>query len=370
MVFRLLRPDSFEVWNNEEILKRFSKYRGIIDGTQIARYLIAKTLECTFDPKDSLENLINLLKEKSAEFKDLLKKDTNDLKNRKFLSKSYLSLAEAIAWKYLEKCIFCERKCGVNRVEDEKGYCCLSKDTYVSSFFLHTGEESVLVPSGTIFFQSCNFACVFCQNYDISQDWKGKRNIEDIAQKIDEKSLAMLAEKLAEKGALNINYVGGDPIPNIHTILGSLQYQKSNICQLWNSNFYLTNESLSLIIDFMDFWLPDFKYGNNQCAEKYSGIKNYYDIISRNHKKIHDEGSGEIIIRHLVMPGHVECCSKPILNYVAKEIPKCVVNIMGQYRPEYNAYKYPEINRRPTQKEMQDVKTYADKLGILYKPVS
>lgn len=120
----------------------------------------------------------------------------------------------------------------------------------------------------------------------------------------------------------------------------------------------------------MDFWLPDFKYGNNVCAEKYSGIKNYFDIITRNHKRIHDEGSGEIIIRHLVMPNHVECCSKPILNFVAKEIPKCVVNIMGQYRPEYKAHDYPNINRRPNNEEMQQVKDYANELGIIWKPLS
>ena len=211
---------------------------------------------------------------------------------------------------------------------------------------------------------------MFCQNYDISQAWKGRKNIEDIAQKIDRERLAAIAERLVEKGAFNINYVGGDPIPNLHTIVGSLKYQTSNICQLWNSNFYLTNESLSLIIDFMDFWLPDFKYGNNKCAEKYSGIKNYFDVVSRNHKRIHDEGSAEIIIRHLVMPNHIECCSKPILDFVAKEIPKCVVNIMGQYRPQYKAQKYKEINRHPSTREMIDVKNYADELGILYNPVS
>ena len=117
-----------------------------------------------------------------------------------------------------------------------------------------------------------------------------------------EKTLARIADKLVDNGAININYVGGDPIPNLHTIVGSLNYQQSNICQLWNSNFYLTGKALSLIIDLMDFWLPDFKYGNNECAKKLSGIENYYDIVSRNHKRIHDEGSGEIIIRHLVMP--------------------------------------------------------------------
>jgi putative pyruvate formate lyase activating enzyme len=370
MVFRILRPDSLSVWNDKEILKRFSKYKGIINNKQLARYLIAKTLNCKFNADDTIENLENLLREKSREFRELIKKNPEELKDRKVVEHSYIDLAETIAYGYLKQCIFCERQCKVNRIDGEKGFCLIDKNSYISSAFLHMGEEAPLIPSGTIFFQGCNFECVFCQNYDISQAWKGRRNIEEIAQKVDSEKLSALAEKLVDKGAININYVGGDPIPNIHTIIGSLRFQKSNICQLWNSNLYLTNKALSLIIDFMDFWLPDFKYGNNKCAEKYSGIKNYYDIISRNHIRIHDEGSGEIIIRHLVMPGHIECCSKPILRFVANEVPKCIVNIMGQYRPEYNAYKYPEINRHPTSKEMQEAKDYANELGILWKPVS
>ena len=70
------------------------------------------------------------------------------------------------------------------------------------------------------------------------------------------------------------------------------------------------------------------------------------------------------------MPNHIECCSKPILDYVIKEIPKCVVNIMGQYRALYKAYNYKEINRHPTSEELREVKKYAEKLGILFKPVS
>jgi putative pyruvate formate lyase activating enzyme len=370
MVFRLLRPDASNVWENENIISRFSRYKGIMDGTQIARYLVAKSLECEFNPQDSLDNLEKLLTEKSKDFQNLLLKEVPELKNRELIPNSYLKLAETIANKYLENCIFCERKCKVNRIAGEKGYCLLTKDSYVSSAFLHMGEESVLVPSGTIFFQSCNFGCVFCQNYDISQAWKNHREIEEVARKVNDKKLAILAEKLAEKGALNINYVGGDPIPNIHTILGSLLYQNLNICQLWNSNFYLTEYSLSLIIDFMDFWLPDWKYGNNECGKIYSGIENYFDVITRNHKRIHDEGSGEIIIRHLVMPNHIECCSKPILDYVAKELPKAVMNLMSQFRPVYHSSNYPEINRRPTSQELQEVRNYADKLGILWRPVS
>ena len=370
MVFRLLRPDSISVWEDVEIIKRFSRYKGIIDQTEIARYLIAKSLECEFESSDNLEDLENLHKAKSKEFNDLLHDDTKGLKNRKIPSRNYINLSEHIANKYLESCIFCERQCEVNRIDGEKGFCLISKDSFVSSAFLHMGEEAPLIPSGTIFFHGCNFGCVFCQNYDLSQSWKEKKELEEISQKVDVKSLANIANRLVEKGAININYVGGDPIPNIHTIIGSLNYQQANICQLWNSNFYLTDKTLSLIIDLMDFWLPDWKYGNNQCAKKYSGIENYFDAISRNHKRIHDVGSGEICIRHLVMPNHVECCSKPILNYIAKEIPKCVVNIMGQFKPDFRSSFYPEINRRPTMEEIKEVKNHAEMLGILFKPVS
>jgi len=370
MVFKFLRPDSLAVWKNEIIRKRFARYKSIIDNKEIARYVIAKSIECDFDTNDSVKNLENLLSEKSKEFNLLLTETREYIKNRQIYDKNYITLAENLANKYLEKCCFCERRCQNNRANGETGFCLVPKDSYVSSAFLHTGEEAPLVPSGTIFFQGCNFGCVFCQNYDISQSWKNKKKIEDISRKTDSIQLANLADRLVREGAININYVGGDPIPNIHTILGSLQHQTSNITQLWNSNFYLTEESLSLIIDFMDFWLPDFKFGNNSCAEKYSGITSYYDVITRNLKKIHNAGSGEIIIRHLIMPNHVECCSKPILDFIAKEAPMCVVNIMQQFRPEYLSHNYKEINRKPSMGEIHEVKKYADDLGILYEPVS
>ncbi|TXT63209.1 MAG: hypothetical protein BAJALOKI3v1_410005 [Promethearchaeota archaeon] len=370
MSFRFLRPDSQSAWKHPEVKKRFSRYRDIIDDNRIARYLIAKTLECDFEQHNSIEILEEKLKEQSVSFKALLDKSEQELKSRKIKDKNYITLSATLARKYLEQCIFCERRCEVNRIDGEKGYCLIPESSYITSAFLHHGEESVLVPSGTIFFQGCNFGCVFCQNYDISQAWKGKRDISEIAKEADPQDLADTAERLSNKGALNINYVGGDPIPNLHTIIASLEYQKINICQLWNSNFFLSEEGLSLIIDFIDFWLPDFKYGNNECAKNYSEIENYYDILTRNLKRIHEEGSAEIIIRHLVMPNHIECCSKPILDFIAEQVPKCVVNIMGQYRPEYHAYKFDEINRRPSTEEMREVKEYASKLGIVWEPVS
>ncbi|TXT61628.1 MAG: hypothetical protein BAJALOKI2v1_20081 [Promethearchaeota archaeon] len=372
MTFRFLRPDAESVWKNERVKKTFSRYRNILDKEETARYLIAKNLECEFTESDPLQELETLLKGKSEEFNELLgdySKQEKKINSESDTEKNYINLAETIARRYLESCIFCERRCEVNRIAGEKGYCFLTEDSYLASAFLHMGEESVLIPSGTIFFQSCNFGCVFCQNYDISQSWKKSKEISDVAQKVTKKDIAEIAETLANKGAKNINYVGGDPIPNIHNIIGSLHYQESNICQLWNSNFYISNEALDLIIDFMDFWLPDFKF-STECAQKYSGVQNYFEIITRNLKRIHDEGSGEIIIRHLVMPSHVDCCSKPILDFIAKEIPDAAVNIMGQYRSQYKAHRYEEINRSPTSEEISEVKKYAQELGVLWKPVS
>ncbi len=369
MTFNFRRPDSYFAWKNKEILKRFSRYRAIIDKHKLPRYIIAKSLECNFNIDASLEELEQLLKIKSKEFKNLLNEEPSQLENIEIKNNSYLELLETIANRYLRECIFCERMCKIDRRDGKKGFCLIPEESYISSAFLHYGEESVLVPSGTIFFQGCNFSCVYCQNYDISQIWKGKKALSEVAKRINPQDLANIAEQLAKQNALNINYVGGDPIPNIHTIISSLKFQTSNICQLWNSNFYLTEKSLNLLIDIIDFWLPDFKF-SNECALKYCGIPNYFDIISRNLKIIHNKGSGEIIIRHLVLPNHTECCSKPILEYISKEVPNSAVNIMDQYRPEFRSYIYPEINQYPSSKEIKKIKDYANDLGILWEPVS
>ncbi|MHA1768326.1 MAG: radical SAM protein, partial [Candidatus Thorarchaeota archaeon] len=254
---------------------------------------------------------------------------------------------------------------GADRTRDEKGWCGLGAESRVSSAFLHTGEEAPLVPSGTIFFSSCCFGCVFCQNSDISTN-------PSSGHVVTPEALAGLAEALFRDGALNINYVGGDPIPNTHTILASMLYQTSNVTQLWNSNLYCSEEAMALLADVIDVWLPDFKYGNNECGLRLSGVPDYFDIVSRNHSIAYE--NGEVIVRHLVMPAHVECCTIPILEWISKNMPDCIVNIMGQYRPEHKVLrerdKYPDISRRVSREEMDLAFRRADELGICWRPAS
>jgi putative pyruvate formate lyase activating enzyme len=129
---------------------------------------------------------------------------------------------------------------------------------------------------------------------------------------------------------------------------------------------------MKLLVDIFDVWLPDFKYGNDECALRLSGVKDYFPVVSRNHLMAYNHG--EVIIRHLVMPGHLECCTFPILEWISENLPNCMVNIMGQYRPEHRVLKDPErysdIARGVSREEMQSAFDKAEQLGICWKPVS
>jgi len=348
-------------------------YNALLHQKDTAFYLLCKSIPAEIPLNAKLDDLWALHNKISKIFKE--RRDTEENKaylcDNESLKSTYLDLKIAIARKMLEQCEFCENTCLVNRSLGETGYCGISEVSRVSSAFMHHGEEPPLVPSGTIFFSGCTFECVFCQNYDISTI--GKQTPAHLSgTAVDGKQLAVFADVLGRQGARNINYVGGDPTPNLHTIIESMKYQTHNITQLWNSNFFNSIKALDLLVDVIDFWLPDFKFGNNDCGEKYSKITNYWDILTRNLKFIFDWGSRDIIIRHLVMPDHLECCTKPILNWVAKEIPGTTVNIMGQYHPEYNvgSKNYPEINRKVTRSEMNEAFSLAERLEIPYRFVS
>ena len=152
------------------------------------------------------------------------------------------------------------------------------------------------------------------------------------------------------------------PTPNLCYILLVLKELEINVPQVWNSNMYCSSETMKLLDGVIDLYLTDFKYGNDDCAKRLSKVDNYFEVVKRNHKIAHD--NGEMIIRHLVMPNHVECCSKPIMKWIADNLPNAVINIMAQYRPEYHACDYDDISRSVSMNEVNQVREYATSLGI------
>lgn len=260
------------------------------------------------------------------------------------------------AFKVLENCGLCERNCFVNRKKGYLGFCRLSDKMIISSYFEHFGEEYFFVPSFTIFFLSCSFRCVFCQNWPISQ------NIEHGMQ-ITEKELAKVIDD--HSYCRNVNFVGGDPTPHLPFILKTLSYVKKGMPTVWNSNFYMSMQSMDLLKGMVDVYLPDFKYGNDKCALRLSKVPHYTEIIKRNHLLAHKDS--EMVIRHLVMPNHFECCTKPVLEWISENFGrKVITNIMPQYRPEYKAAEYPDISRPLKDREFEKVVKFANTLDLNY----
>lgn len=260
---------------------------------------------------------------------------------------SLLNLKTELAKRMLFDCTLCERACHVNREGGEKGHCGVL-GARISSEFLHFGEEPELIPSHTIFFSGCTFDCVFCQNSDISTRPESGVFIppQALAEMIEMKAPSMgrpAKPVTMPTPSRNVNWVGGDPTSNIAYILQVLAHCEANLPQVWNSNMYLSDASLRLLDGIIDVYLTDFKYGNDCCAKRLSNVDGYWDIIRRNHLAARTQG--EMIIRHLVLPSHLECCTRPILTWIADSLSAVKVNVMGQYRPCHNAADFEEIAR-------------------------
>jgi putative pyruvate formate lyase activating enzyme len=257
-------------------------------------------------------------------------------------------------------CRLCERACGADRKSGKRGVCGVL-EPLVSSEFLHWGEEPELVPSHTVFFAGCTFKCAFCQNWDISQS-------PELGRPIPPKVLARI---IKDGGGINVNWVGGDPTSNLPFILKVMRELKAlgiNLAQVWNSNMYLSKAAMDILDGTVDVYLSDFKYGNDDCARRLSGVDRYFEMVGRNHRMASSQC--EVLLRHLVLPGHIECCTKPVLEWVASNIPNDIlrVNVMDQYHPDYlvlrDKEKYKELARRLQPGEFLEAFEYARRLGL------
>jgi len=273
--------------------------------------------------------------------------------------------------KLLEKCHLCPRKCLVNRLQDEKGFCEAGRRVVVSSCNLHFGEEPPISGyrgSGTIFFTHCNLRCCFCQNYPISQLGNG--------QEVEISELAKMMVKLQKLGAHNINFV--TPTHFVSQIVEALELavrEGLNIPLVYNSGGYDSVETLKLLDGIVDIYMPDAKYSNSQSARTYSRAADYFEVnkkaLLEMHRQVGDlkmdrEGIAKrgLLIRHLVMPEDIVGSGR-VLEFIAKNISKnTYMSIMAQYHPAHLAFEFPELSRRISKTEYDAALKMADKLGL------
>jgi putative pyruvate formate lyase activating enzyme len=345
-----------KVDNNKK--KSLDRYFAIIENKKTAKFLILKKLTAQFNNTDSFEDLWNQHNKCTKKFLTLESQINNpkDFKSIPTPQKSFLDLKIVIANKILECCNLCNRRCGINRLADRLGFCGCGKSMSVASIFMHMGEEPELVPSGTIFTMGCTIRCRHCQNWGISQ-WK------ESPMEYTPVKLAKIVENLQTEGCKNVNLVGGEPTPWLKHWLETFQHVNVNMPVVWNSNSYYSPETAQLIANFADVYLLDFKYGPGDCGKKISDAPNYWEVCTYNH--LEAKKYGELIVRVLVLPSHLECCTKPILNWIAENLGvENRVNLMFQYRPEWRAYEVPELRRKLTKEEMKKSVKLAEQAGL------
>ncbi|MCM8787575.1 MAG: 4Fe-4S cluster-binding domain-containing protein [Candidatus Omnitrophica bacterium] len=269
----------------------------------------------------------------------------------------------------LKNCKLCPRNCGVNRLKNQSGFCRSGRFAKVNSFFCHFGEEPELVGSGgsgTIFFAYCNLACQYCQNYTLSHYGEG-----DI---IEASELAKIMLTLQKYGAHNINFV--TPTHIIAQILEALEIAIEaglNLPLVYNCGGYEKFETLKLIDGIFDIYMPDIKYSDNLVAQKFSLAPNYWEVVQAAIREMHRQVGDLVIqngiakrgllIRHLILPNNLGGSFK-VLDFVRSLSINSYINIMDQYHPCYNAYKFSQINRCITEEEYITVIEYAKKIGL------
>jgi len=271
----------------------------------------------------------------------------------------------------LENCDLCPRTCGVNRAEDDLGFCRTARYALLSSYGPHFGEEPPLVGtrgSGTIFFAGCNLGCIFCQNYDISHLLQGNP--------VKARQLADVMLDLQRRGCHNINFVS--PSHVVAQILEALILAAEDgltVPLVYNCGGYDSLDTLKLLDGIMDIYMPDAKYSDEKTAEKLSGAPGYPGIMKAALKEMHRQ-VGDLtldrrhvavrgmLIRHLVLPDDL-AGTREIMRFIAAELsPDSYVNVMAQYHPAYKAYDHSPLSRHITREEYLEATRAATAEGL------
>ncbi len=273
----------------------------------------------------------------------------------------------------LTDCECCPRNCRVNRLDGPVGFCKVAAGIQVSHIGLHFGEEPPISGtrgSGTVFFAGCNLRCVFCQNYQISQEFQ-RGHTRTLT--IDELAHEML--RLQDEGAHNINFVSpSHMIFQMAEAIKLAQHKGLAIPIVYNSNGYDSVEALRQIRGLVDIYLPDIKYLDNAIGKRFSAARDYADVIPGvlqemlaqvGHLEMNEAGIAVrgLLVRHLVLPGCLEN-SRRCLGFLSDLSPDMFISIMAQYSPQYKACRYPQINRTLTQAEYDEITDYALDLGL------
>ncbi len=270
-------------------------------------------------------------------------------------SVSLLDLKAELCQRFYRLCRLCPWDCRVDRSRGEKGVCGLSDQAVLFRSGIHWNEEPVLRPTQELFLTGCNMRCLFCQSWrGIVQPQRG--------QVLSPARFARLTNESRLSGANHLHLVGGEPTVSLLAILNGLQYLTQPVPIVWNTNLFLTRPAMDLLNGVSDLIVADLKFGNDECAQTVAGVRPYWETVTPNLQ--YAAKFSDVIVRHLLMPGHVDCCWRRVAFWLRENLPGVPVHLMLNYCPDWKALRDPLLNRFCSEAERQEALKIGRAIGV------
>jgi putative pyruvate formate lyase activating enzyme len=241
-----------------------------------------------------------------------------------------------IARQLLSDCRFCAHDCRVNRLAGEHGLCHAGPDPRFFSAHTEVSDELELIPTFAIALSGCDLRCAFCITGESS--WNARAG-----QAFDAATIAADAREALRNGVRTVMFFGGEPTIHLPAVLEFVAAMPDGARLIWKTNAHGSAQARSLLDGMFDVWLADFKFGNDTCAARLAKIPNYSRVVKEN--LIWASEHSDLIVRHLLMPGHIDCCWQPVAQWLAENLPGVKMNLRPGFWPGWHSANHPELKR-------------------------
>jgi putative pyruvate formate lyase activating enzyme len=260
-----------------------------------------------------------------------------------------------IAQAMLADCRFCAHDCRVNRLAGENGLCHAGAETRFFSAQTEVSDELELTPAFNVALSGCDLRCDFCITG--ASSWNPRAGAG-----FDARAMAVKAEAALQHGARTIQLLGGEPTVHLPAALEFVSWLPETARLVWKTNAHGSARARELLDGMFDVWLADFKFGNDACAQRLAKVPDYVRVVRENLLWANEHS--ELIVRHLLMPGHVECCWQPVAEWLAANLPGVKVNLRSGFWPAWQAARHAELRRTVSGPESARAVDLAQRLGL------
>ena len=261
----------------------------------------------------------------------------------------------ASAREHYRRCLLCEHRCGVDRTASAAGKCKAGATARVFRHRVEYGDERAIAPSHLFYLSGCDLRCAFCINELNAFD---PRRGEDLTPEFFREAVAA-QRHLAPR---TLQWVGGEPTIHLPAVLEAMAGCPDLPRVVWKTDLHGTPEAYDLLTGVVDLYLADFKFGNDACARDVAGVERYTAILTRNLTLV--AGRADLIVRHLLLPGHLDCCFRPIVEWVSAHLRGAAFSLREGYLPHWQARHHPGLGRPLAVREIETARRVARDAGL------